>query len=128
MVDPMELVDGLMARLSGPMHLRLILQPLMALFFAYRDGRRDARESRPPYFWGLLTGPEHRREMLRSGWKGIGNVFVLAVVLDLIFQYVEFHQFRLHGGALLAGVALALIPYLLIRGPVNRLSQPGAKR
>ena len=95
MVDPMSFVDGLPARLSGPMHLRLIVQPLMALFFAYRDGRRDAREARPPYFWGLLNGPEHRREMLRSGWKGIGNVFVLSVEVELIFQYIELHLLRL---------------------------------
>ena len=25
----------------------------MAIFFAIRDGLKDAREGKPPYFWGL---------------------------------------------------------------------------
>ncbi|MCM2394459.1 hypothetical protein NBH19_00025 [Rhizobium sp. S95] len=104
------------------MSLRLLLQPLMALFFAYDDGRRDAREGRAPYFWALFTDAEHRRDMLQSGWKSIGKVFIIAVILDLIFQYIVFHDFR-PVGALVAGTVLAIIPYTLLRGPVNRLSR-----
>ncbi|KGD98117.1 hypothetical protein [Rhizobium sp. YS-1r] len=122
MGDHLSFIDGLLARIDGPMSLRLLLQPLMALGFAYHDGRRDAREGRAPYFWALFTDAEHRRDMLQSGWKSIGKVFIIAVILDLIFQYIVFHDFRLVG-ALVAGTVLAIIPYTLLRGPVNRLSR-----
>jgi hypothetical protein len=120
MGEHLSFIDGLLARIDGPMSLRLIIQPLVALFFALRDGIRDAREGRSPYFWALFTEPGHRREMLTSGWQSIGKVFVIAIVLDLVFQYLVFDNFR-PIGALLAGVVLALFPYLLLRGPVNRL-------
>lgn len=120
MTEHWGFVHGLLARIEGPMHFRVILQPLVALFLAFQDGVKDAREGRPAYFWALLTDPAHRRDMLRTGWASIGKVFILAVVLDFIFQLVVFWQFRLIG-ALLAGLILALVPYILLRGPVNRL-------
>ena len=126
MGDHLSFVDGLLARLDGPMSLRFLMQPLMALFFAFRDGRKDALDGQTPFFWGLFTDPEHRGDMLRSGWKSIGKVFVIAIALDLIFQYIVFHEFR-PVGALLAGVILALVPYALLRGPVNRISQRNVK-
>jgi len=120
MGDHLSFIDGLLVRLQGPMSFRFLIQPLMGLFFAFRDGRKDAQAGRPPYFWALFTDAGHRRDMLRSGWKSIGKVFIIAVVLDFVFQYIVFHDFR-PGGALIAGVILAIMPYLLVRGPVNRL-------
>lgn len=108
-------------RVQGPMHLRLIMQPLMASYLAFRDGKRDATENKSPYFWGLFTDPEHRREMLRSGWHSIGKVFIAAFVLDVIFQFIVFHRPQFRGGAIWAGIILALLPYVLLRGPFNRL-------
>jgi hypothetical protein len=127
MDEPLSFIEGLMARMHGPMSFRLLVQPAVALYFAVRDGRKDAREQRAPYFWGLFGDPQHRRDMLRNGWKSIGKVFLLAVVLDLIFQYLVFQQFR-PLGALIAGAVLALVPYLLLRGPVNRLLRARAAR
>jgi hypothetical protein len=127
MGEHLSLIDGLAARIDGPMSLRLILQPLMALFFAFRDGRRDAKEGRSPYFWALFTEAGHRREMIESGWKSIGKVFIIAIVLDLVFQYIVFENFR-PLGALVAGAILALIPYLLLRGPINRVIRPKGAR
>lgn len=120
MGEHLSFIDGLMARIDGPMSFRLLLQPLVALFFVFRDGYRDARENKSPYFWALFTEPGHRREMLESGWRSIGKVFIIAIALDLVFQYIVFHDFR-PLGALLTGLILALVPYVLLRGPVNRL-------
>jgi hypothetical protein len=120
MGDYLNFVDGLLARLHGPMSFRFIIQPVMALIFAFRDGRKDAREGRPPYFWGLFADAEGRSDMLRSGWKSVSKVFILAIILDIVFQFIVFHEFRL-GAGLIAGVVLAIIPYLLFRGPINRL-------
>jgi hypothetical protein len=113
--------DNLVGRVSGPMHFRLVLQPLMACIFAFRDGRKDAREGRPAFFWAIFTDPEHRRELLRSGWKSVGKVFVIAVILDAVYQYIELKWFY-PGEALVVALILAIVPYLLLRGPVNRLT------
>jgi ribose/xylose/arabinose/galactoside ABC-type transport system permease subunit len=59
--------------------------------------------------------------MLKGGWKSIGKVFIIAIILDLVFQYVAFKELRSVPGALVAGVILAIVPYLLLRGPINRL-------
>ncbi len=121
MGDSLSFIDGLMVRLTGPMNFRFLLQPLMALFFAFRDGRKDAQEGRAPFFWAMFTDPENRRYVMRSGWKSIGKVFVIAIILDLAFQYFVLHGFQIRGGAVIAGVILAIVPYLALRGPVNRL-------
>ena len=118
-----DLANGLIARLHGPAHLRFTLQPLVASYLAFRDGRKDAREGKPPFLWSLFAHPEYRGEMLYSSVKSVGKVFVVAVILDLVFQYLEFHELTMRGGALLAGVILALLPYCLLRGPTNRPTQ-----
>ena len=63
--SPTRMMENLVGRVYGPMSFRLIIQPLMAAIFAFRDGRKDAREGKVPYFWALFTSPEHRRELLR---------------------------------------------------------------
>lgn len=126
MEDPQGFLEGLAARLQGPMHFRLFLQPLIAITFAIRDGRKDAREGRAPFFWTMFTDRQGRREMLRTGCRSVGKVFVVAIVLDLVFQYIAFAQFR-PVGALMAGVVLALLPYIVLRGPAHRLFRRRAK-
>lgn len=58
--------------------------------------------------------------MLRDGWKAVGKVFVIAIMIDLVYQVIVVRWFY-PGEALLVAAILALIPYLLIRGPVNRI-------
>ena len=115
-----RIFENLAGRVTGPMKFRLVLQPLMATIFAIKAGMNDAREGQPAYFWALFTSPGHRREMLRSGWKSVGKVFVLALVLDAVYQYIELSWFY-PAEALVVALILAIIPYLAIRGPVNRL-------
>jgi hypothetical protein len=108
------------ARLDGPMHFRFFMQPLVAILLAIRDGSRDAREGRRPWAWKLVHVPEQRRYLLADGWKGIGRIFVIAIVLDVIYQLIEWRTLR-PLGALMTATYLAVIPYVLLRGPVNRL-------
>ena len=108
------------ARFDGPLHFRLFVQPVMAILFAARDGSRDAREGRSAYLWTLLTDLSQRRYLLESGWKGISKVFVLAFALDVVYQFMVWHGLR-PLQALLTATVLAVIPYALLRGPVNRL-------
>jgi hypothetical protein len=115
-----RIVENLVGRVHGPMSFRFIIQPLMAIAFAVRDGRKDALQGRAPYFWAIFTDPEHRRELLRDGWKAVGKIILAAFLLDAIYQFMVLGWFY-PGEALLVALFLAFIPYLLLRGPVNRL-------
>jgi len=113
-----DLVD----RVSGPMKFRLVLQPLMAAFFAVRSGLADARVGKPPYFWGLLSDRGQREDMLKNGWKSIGRVFILAIVLDVVYQIIV-RRFVYPGETLIVAFILAIVPYLILRGLVTRLAR-----
>jgi hypothetical protein len=117
-------VSNFIGRFDGPLHFRLIMQPLMAILLAVRDGSRDAREGRGAYGWTLLTDASQRRYLLADGWKGISRVFVLAYVLDVVYQFIEWRGLK-PSQALLTAIILAVIPYVLLRGPVNRLVRLG---
>ncbi|HBL23170.1 MAG TPA: hypothetical protein DDZ40_03545 [Deltaproteobacteria bacterium] len=117
-----RIVDNFLDRVSGPMKFRLILQPLMAIIFAVRSGLRDAKEGRPAYFWAIFTDPHNRREMLRDGWKSVGRIFILAIIIDAVYQIIELHWFY-PLEAFIVAIVLAIIPYLLIRGPTNRAAR-----
>jgi hypothetical protein len=114
--------EGLMARIGGPMTFRLILQPLMATLLAVRAGLKDAREGRPPYFWTLVTDSAQRLDLLREGWRSIARVFILAVVMDLIYEWLVGRRFY-PLETLIVAIVLAVLPYLLLRGPVNRFAR-----
>jgi len=117
----MRLWENLIGRVTGPMKFRFLLQPTMAILFAVRSGLKDAREGNPPYFWAVFTDPAQRREMLRDGWKSVGKVFVLALVLDVAYQIFVL-RWIYPVEALLVALGLAIVPYLLVRGPVNRIA------
>ncbi len=112
----------LIARVSGPMKFRLVLQPAMAAFFAVRSGLADAKAGKPPYFWALLLNPSHRAYMIRDGWKSVGRIFILALALDVVYQIIELH-FVYPGEALIVAFLLAIVPYLILRGLVTRIAR-----
>ncbi|HVE23354.1 MAG TPA: hypothetical protein VNC39_15390 [Acidocella sp.] len=112
--------DMLLGRVGGPFTLRFVVQPSVAVAFAIRAGLRDARKNRPPYLWALVMNPATRRDLLREGWRDIRNVFIIALVLDAIYVLIV-HRWVYPGQTLLVAVVLAIVPYLLIRGPVARL-------
>ena len=109
-------------RPEGPFAFRFYLQPLMATVFAVRDGLKDARTGRPAYLWSLFTDPKRRAESLRSGWRSVGKIFLLALVLDWSYQLVVLKTIRL-GQGLFTGIVLAILPYVLLRGPVARIAR-----
>ncbi len=111
-----RLFEDLGGRLRGPLSFRLILQPAIATILAVRGGLQDAREGHPPYFWALVHDAAHRRQRLKGGRKSIAKVFAIALVLDGIYQYLVLRWFY-PGEALLVACVLAVIPYLLVRGP-----------
>lgn len=118
----MRFVENLDDRVTGPMKFRLLLQPAMAAFFAIRAGLLDARTGKPPYFWSLVTDPAHRIDMLKDGWKSVGKVFILALLLDVIYQGMVL-KFVYPGEAIYVAFVLAILPYLILRGLVTRIAR-----
>jgi hypothetical protein len=116
-------VTNLAGRLSGPLTLRLFLQPAVAAFLAVRDGLRDARDGRPPHFWRMMTGPpQARRRRATETWRAVLNVFVMAVVVDCVYQFLVF-RWVYPVEAMFTATILAILPYVLMRGVFNRLAR-----
>lgn len=113
-------VEHFVHRLDGPLHFRFIVQPLMAIIFATLDGVKDAKLGKAAYGWAVFTSSEHRKELLKDGWKHFGKIFILAIILDVIYQIKVHHAFY-PLETLLTALVLAVVPYVLLRGPVNRV-------
>ena len=113
--------ENLFGRVGATMTFRLVLQPVVAIFVAVRAGLRDAEHGAPPYLWTVFTDAGQRRALLREGWKDVGRVFVVAIVLDVIYQALV--QGTLYPGeALIVATFVAVVPYVLVRGPVTRIA------
>src|SRR5262245_26201109 len=114
--------SDLVARVHGPLSFRFLMQPAMALIYAARDGIVDARQDRPPYFWAIFTRPGERWDLLREGGRAVLRVIALGVVMDIVYQLFVFH--RIHPVQLVVIVlTLAFVPYLITRGPINRIGR-----
>ena len=119
-----RLWTDLLDRPTGPMMFRFILQPTMAIIAALRDGIRDARLGRRPYLWALIYGV--RDSGGRSGrlWEGIvatARILILGVVMDIIYQWKVLDTFY-PGQSAVVATLLAFVPYLLLRGPFDRIA------
>ena len=115
--------DMMVGRSAGPFKLRLVFQPIVALVLGIRAGLQDARAGRSPYFWSILKSDVYdRRALLRHGWGDVKKVFILAILLDVIYEIVVY-RWVYPVQALLIAIFLALIPYLIFRGLVNRLAR-----
>jgi hypothetical protein len=112
--------ERVIARMDGPLHFRLIVQPLMASLFAVLDGIKDAKQGNPPYLWTMLSEPEQRKDLLKQGWKRVNKIYILALVLDVIYQ-IKVSSWVYPGETLFVIFVLAVLPYLLLRGPISRL-------
>jgi len=117
----MRIVENLHGRVGGTMNFRFILQPVMAAIFAILAGLKDAKAGRPVYGWALFSVPAERAALIKDGWKDVSKVFILALVLDVVYQVIEF-RFVYPGETLLVAFVLAILPYLLLRGVINRIA------
>ena len=117
-----RLWQNLVEEPTGPMRFRFILQPLMAAIVAIRDGRKDARTGRSPYFWTVLRKPQERVARLREGLNATARIFLLGIAMDAIYQVIVLKRFY-PVEALIIALLLAFVPYLLIRGPVARIAR-----
>lgn len=112
--------QDILARLSGPGRLRFILQPTVAIILGARGGVKDACSGLPPFLWSLVLHTERRRELLRSALTATRNLVAIAVLLDLISQFLIFREIR-PGAALVVGPVLIGVPYAVSRALSNRI-------
>ena len=116
-----------LARPSGPLNIRFLLQPTMAAVMAARAGIADARLARPAFLWVALTDPGQRWRSIQSAWKDVRNVFLIAALLDALYQFTV-QQFIYPLELLFTSALLAVVPYCVLRGPVNRVARKAMGR
>jgi hypothetical protein len=117
-----RLWHDLVERPGGPMTFRFFLQPTMALIAAVADGIKDARTGRSPYFLTVLNQPQERMARMREGLNATARIILLGVAMDVMYQEQVFNAFY-PAEAVLIALALAFVPYLLLRGPAARLAR-----
>src|SRR3954462_12143239 len=89
----LRIFRDLFNRPSEPMSFRFILQPVMALIAALRDGVKDARTGRPPYFWTIMSEPGKSAGRLREGLNATAGILLLGLVMDVIYQIMVLKRF-----------------------------------
>ena len=117
-----QFFHDLLARLSGPGRMRFIFQPTVAILLGARDGRKDARSGAAPYLQALFSKGVDRSGLLRSAWASTQNLAMIAILLDMISQFLIFHEIH-PGTALLVGPVLIALPYSASRGLTNRIAR-----
>ncbi len=112
--------SDLVGRLTGPFSFRLFLQPAMAALYALKDGIKDAKERRPPFFWTLLSHSSERRELVSEAWHAVLRIILLAIVMDIAYEVIVF-RFIYPNEIIVVVLTLAVLPYVVLRGIVNRI-------
>ena len=113
---------NMLDRPGGPFVFRFVLQPIMATVAALRDGIGDARAGRAPFLWTVLTDPAQRGARLDEALIATSRIVLLGLAIDTVYQLVEFESFHPAETVLIA-LLLAFVPYLLLRGLVNRIAR-----
>lgn len=109
------------------MNLRFIIQPMMSLIFAVRAGILDTRYGIPPYLWRFLVSKDDKKIIAKEGWRDVGKIFVTGIILDIVYQMVVVYEIRSESRfypleSLMVALCLAIFPYLMLRGPIGRVS------
>ena len=84
---------------------------------AIRSGVRCGRAGRKGFIWGMLfRGAVDRRRLLRSAVKDLSRIFIVAIVLDAVYQAMVLRAFYI-AQALAVATVCAVLPYTIVRGP-----------
>ena len=109
-------------RSSGPMTFRFFLQPAMATIAALHDGIRDARSGRAPFLPTLLHDKVGRSRAISEELDSTSRIILLGFGMDAIYQWRVLGTFY-PGEAVVITLILAVLPYVLLRGPINRIAR-----
>jgi hypothetical protein len=118
--------QDLQAMLSGPGHLRFIIQPIVAILLGLKDARLDVKAGRAPFLLSLFRS-KNRAQLAEQALKQIAVPLAVATSLDAVLQYVIFGRVKVLSAFLIGAVLIAL-PYALSRALGNRaLRRPRAR-
>jgi hypothetical protein len=120
LMGPLSFAEGLARRLAGPANFRFILQPLIAAIAGIRDGVSDAKLGLRPYGFAVLFDSNSRGELLGAALKRTAIPLLVGVVIDMVVQWMLFQRV-FFSAAILAGVLLVGLPYIVARGVTNRI-------
>ena len=115
-------VEQLLQRFGGPLNFRLVVMPTVVTLLALRADWKDAREGRPAFLGAFITDPVERRRLFRLALRDIGRVFIVAIVLDTAYQLIVYHWVY-PGQVLTVAFVCAVLPYVLVRGPITRIAR-----
>ena len=94
--------------------------PTVVTILALRAAWKDHREGRPAFLGLLIKDAGERNRLFRQGLKNIGRIFIVAIVLDIAYQLMVF-RWVYPGMVLVVAVLCAIVPYVLVRGPLYLL-------
>ena len=115
-----RVVENMMARVSGPMKFRLVLQPTDGgNFHIPRTRGCEDRQAAVPL--GDHHRPAHRRAA-RGRLEERRQDFLLAMVLDVVYQVIVARSVY-PGEVIIVAVALAILLDPLLRGLVTRIAR-----
>ncbi len=117
---PGSVAEGFIARVAGPMGLRFVFQPLVGLLLGVRDGMMDAKAGESPFIFDLIVNQRNRKAKLASLFKSLSKTIIIALVLDMIVQYLIFDQVRITS-AIVVAVMILIVPYSLARAITNKI-------
>jgi hypothetical protein len=112
---------------GGKFQIRLVLQPLLAIILGLRFGLRDAKAGRQPFFHALAHGEGHRGALLKHAARDAIVPLIVAVIIDAILQQLINHRIR-PLAAVIVGVILVFLPFLIARAVANRVWTHGHPR
>jgi hypothetical protein len=112
--------EGMVRELTtGQGQFRLLLLPAVALILGVRAGIADAREGYLPFARRLWEANEPRAQLMKDLVKRALNPLALAFILDVILQRLTLGYVR-PLAAIIVGAVLAWIPFVIVRGIMNR--------
>jgi len=103
--------DNLTGRVGGPMTFRFVVQPLVAVFLGFRDGKMLGRSGKSLLSWSKDREPGSTRALIQAIWRSIRLLALVALTLDITYQIFVEHWFY-PGEAALVSVAITVAPYL----------------
>ena len=105
--------QNMLDRPGGPFVFRFVLQPIMAVIAALRDGIQDARTGRTPFLWTVLADPTQRIGRLDEALIATSRIILLGLAMDAIYQFIEFKAFHPAETVIIA-LLLAFVPYVVL--------------
>ena len=115
-----EFIEELPQRFTGPGRFRFLLQPMVAIVLGILGGLRDAKAGHPPYLFGLVFSPGHRKDFLRSGVAAIRNLIAFGIIMDIVFQLILYRSVH-PGPAVVVGPLFICVPYAVSRALTTRV-------